>query len=213
MSDTTPEHKQPEKKPPEQPAPAPTSPEKVSPKRRRKKKVVEEKDVIPNMELVVIFIFFATFIVWAVSKCTVTQASYEEEATIEETIKKQKDSLAAVPKAIAPPKPTPAVKKTAKTVIKKITVLYVVLNGLKLRKGPTRDSMIVRQLKINEPVDFLGDVTPFKEKINMGDYIAEEPWVKVRSSTGVEGWVYGAGVSYYPPVIEEEVEELRIKNE
>ena len=212
MSDTTPEHKQPEKKPPEPTESAPTSPEKRPPKRRRKKKVVEEKDVIPNMELVVIFIFFASFIVWAVSKCTVTQASYEEQATIEEIQQKQKDSLATVPKAVAPiTKPAPVVKKASKPVIRKITVLYVVLNGLKLRKGPTRDSMIVRQLKLNESVDFLGDVTPFKEKINMGDYIAEEPWVKVRSSTGVEGWVYGAGVSYYPPVIEEE--ELKMKNE
>jgi len=205
MSNPTPEQQQPNQQQPEQNLPEQNAPQKKTPRPRKKKKVEEEKDVIPNMELVVIFIFFASFIVWAVSKCTVTQATYEAEAAIENA-NQPKDTIALLPKAVLPAiaKPATPAKKVSKTVIKKVTVLYVVLNELKLRKGPTRDSAIVRQFKINEAVDFLGVVTPFKEKINMGKYIAEEPWVKVRSSTGIEGWVYGAGVSYYPPVIQEE---------
>lgn len=193
----------------------PTTPiepkESTTPKAPRKRKVKKkEKEVIPNMELALIAMFFLSFIIWTVSKCTVTQAKYEEEAISAEAKNPiKKDSIptantqaieAASKKAKAlPPQKT-------KTIIKEVTKLYVVLDQLKLRNGPTRDSAIVYQFKLNDKVTFLKQVTNFKEKINLGNRIAEEPWVKVRGPSGHEGWVYGAGVSYYQEMVLEENE-------
>ena len=47
-----------------------------------KGKKKQEKDSIPNMELILIGAFFVTFLFWAVSKCTVTQSKYEREAAL-----------------------------------------------------------------------------------------------------------------------------------
>jgi len=83
--------------------------------------------------------------------------------------------------------------------IEKRTVLYVLLDGLKLREGHHLDSTIVKTLKLNDEVYYLNETTDFKQKINLGDRVAYEPWVKVRAYTGHEGWVYGAGVHYFKP--------------
>ena len=188
--------------------PTETTPPKAPKRKRRVKK--KEKEVIPNMELALIAMFFLSFIIWTVSKCTVTQAKYEEEATsaaAKNPIKKDSISTANAPaiQAISKKTKAPPTQKT-KTVIKEVTKLYVVLDQLKLRNGPTRDSAIVYQFKLNDKVTFLKQVTNFKEKINLGNRIAEEPWIKVRGPGGHEGWVYGAGVSYYQEVVLEENE-------
>ena len=170
-----------------------------------KAKKKQEKDSIPNMELILIGAFFVSFLFWAVSKCTVTQSKYEQEAALNAP-KKIQDSIVHKEIKSAPlEKPVKRVAKT-KTVIKEVSILYAVVEGLKLRKGPTRDSSIIQQLTLNEPIYFLNKVSPFKEKINMGTYIADEPWIKIRTKKGQEGWVYGAGVNYYkvtPRAIEE----------
>lgn len=162
-----------------------------------KAKKKEEKDSIPNMELILIGAFFVSFLFWAVSKCSVTQSKYEQEAALN-TPKELVDTT-IVQKEIAPTSSDKTVKKTpkTKTVIKEVSLLYAVVDGLKLRNGPTRDSSIVQQLTLNEPIYFLNEVSDFKEQINMGTYVADEPWVKVRTKKGFEGWVYGAGVNYY----------------
>ena len=172
-----------------------------------KAKKTEEKDSIPNMELILIGAFFVSFLFWAVSKCSVTQSKYEHEAALNAP-KEVVDTVAH--KKIDPISVDKPVKKApkTKTVIREVSLLYAVVGGLKLRTGPTRDSAIVQELALNEPIYFLNEVSDFKEKINMGAYIAEEPWIKIRTKRGQEGWVYGAGINYYkapvPEVIEEE---------
>jgi len=52
-------------------------------------------------------------------------------------------------------------------------------------------------LVLYEEVHFLNEITPFTEKISLGTSVADEPWVKVKTKRGGEGWVYGAGVYYY----------------
>ena len=101
----------------------------------------KEKDVIPNMELILIFIFFGAFIVWAVSKCMVTQAKYEQEANLDNPVELV-DSVKVASEPIEK-KPTETKEKPApktRTVVKEVSALYVVLDELKLRKGPSRDS-------------------------------------------------------------------------
>ena len=138
------------------------------------------------------------------SKCSSTQAQYEQAATNDSSTTSTEAKEVEKPVVVAPSttenKPTEKVKPKAKVPAEKITVLYVVLDGLKLRKGHHLDSSIVRTLKLNDEVYFLNEVTDFKQEVNLGDRIASEPWIKVRSYTGHEGWVYGAGVNYFKPI-------------
>jgi uncharacterized protein YgiM (DUF1202 family) len=75
--------------------------------------------------------------------------------------------------------------------------LYVTIDKLKLRKGPGLDSVVVAQLPLFEEVYFLNEVTEYKTELSLGYEKANEPWVKVRTKKGKEGWVYGAGINYY----------------
>lgn len=169
------------------------------------KKAPENKGVLPKMELLIIFVFFMSFIIWAMSKCSSTQAAYATEAG--ENPPEQTEEIAKSPKLEEPATTAPIAddKADEKVINKKIvtpekvTVLFVVLDGLKLRKGPHLDSAIVRTLTRNSEVYFLDEVTKFKQEINLGDRVAVEPWIKVRAYSGHEGWVYGAGVHYFKP--------------
>jgi uncharacterized protein YgiM (DUF1202 family) len=77
------------------------------------------------------------------------------------------------------------------------TPLYVTLQDLKVRTGPSRDSAIVSTLSLKEEVMFMEKRTGFRERINIGTEITNEPWVYVQTQKGRRGWVYGAGVHYF----------------
>lgn len=170
----------------------------MSKRKTTAKSTNERKGVLPKMELLIIFVFFMSFIVWAMSKCNSTQAAYTENEE-EVTPKEVEETTAEIPAKPLAETPSTENKPTTLAPPEKVTVLYVVLEGLKLRKGPHLDSSIVRTLSTNSEVYFLNDVTNFKQEINLGDRIAVEPWIKVRAYSGHEGWVYGAGVHYFKP--------------
>lgn len=169
------------------------------------KKKQAEGGVLPKIELLFIFIFFLVFITWAMSKCGSVQEEYaqenEKDTALTETTKIPEEKVEKEPaaKLAAAKEPVVAANKTPVVKIEKRTVLYVLLDGLKLRKSHHLDSTVVKTLKLNDEVYFLGKTTDFKQKINLGDRMAFEPWVKVRAYTGHEGWVYGAGVHYFKP--------------
>lgn len=173
----------------------------MSKRTAKPKKKSESEGVLPKIELLFIFIFFMVFITWAMSKCGSVQEDYAQKAGVDT------ESIEAPKPTEASPKPIEAVKEPvstpSKTPVKteKVTILYVILDGLKLRKGHHLDSSIVKTLKLNDEVYFLGETTNFKQKINLGDRMAIEPWIKVRAYTGHEGWVYGAGVHYFKPKV------------
>ncbi len=176
----------------------------MSKKTSTRKKKQDDGGVLPKIELLFIFIFFLVFITWAMSKCGSIQEEYAQETT-DNTSLRETTNVPEKEKEVAKPTVTETVEKplaaTSKVPakIEKRTVLYVLLDGLKLRKGHHLDSAIVKTLKINDEVYFLGQTTDFKQKINLGDRVAFDPWVKVRAYTGHEGWVYGAGVHYFKP--------------
>ena len=151
-----------------------------------------KEGLLPKMEILIILVFFISFVVWAMSKCSSTQKEYEQKEAkqMEQPVMEKTEKVTPKEKlSIKPP------SKKSKT--EKVTVLYVVLEDLKLRKGHSLDSAIIKTLKMNDEVYFLNEVTEFKQEINLGDRMATEPWIKVRAYTGHEGWVYGAGINYY----------------
>jgi hypothetical protein len=55
----------------------------------------------------------------------------------------------------------------------------------------------VARLPLYEEVFFTGEVTDSLYTIDLGEVTPTAPWVKIRMKDGKEGWVFGAGVSYY----------------
>jgi uncharacterized protein YgiM (DUF1202 family) len=76
-------------------------------------------------------------------------------------------------------------------------MLFVTIDGLKMRKEPGLKSETVAKLDLHEQVTFLNQRTEWSQEISLGYEKVTDHWVKVRSKAGKEGWVFGAGVNYY----------------
>ena len=79
----------------------------------------------------------------------------------------------------------------------KYSTLFVTIDGLKVRKEPGLKSEMVAKLELYEPVTFLNKKTEWTQEISLGYEKVTDHWVKVRTQSGKEGWVFGAGVHYY----------------
>ncbi|MFN0176237.1 MAG: SH3 domain-containing protein [Saprospiraceae bacterium] len=77
------------------------------------------------------------------------------------------------------------------------STLFVTIDGLKVRKEPGLKGETVAELKLYEPVTFLNKKTDWTQEISLGYEKVTDHWVKVRTQSGKEGWVFGAGVHYY----------------
>lgn len=77
------------------------------------------------------------------------------------------------------------------------STLFVTIDGLKVRKEPGLKGESVAELKLYEPVTFLNKKTEWTQEISLGYEKVKDHWVKVRTQSGKEGWVFGAGVHYY----------------
>ena len=87
------------------------------------------------------------------------------------------------------------------------STLFVSIEGLKVRKEPGLKGETVAELKLYEPVTFLNKKTDWTQEISLGYEKVTDHWVKIRTQSGKEGWVFGAGVHYYkmkrPGVLED----------
>lgn len=169
----------------------------------------KKKGVLPSLEILIILVFFLSFIMWAMSKCNdkkmtfngSTDASDQTEADNEQSIL---DSIALAPlrPKLLPQKEEPIIIDPNTTSTKTPNAvagsrLYITIDGLNMRTGPHLDSSVVVKLPLFEEVIFMNEVTDSTQRISLGKVIADEPWVKVRTKRGKVGWVYGAGVHYH----------------
>ena len=76
-------------------------------------------------------------------------------------------------------------------IVKEVTALYVNINNLKLRSSPDLKSEVVGELKLGSKVIFAGEVTDSLYTINLGKKEVTEPYVKVKTWKGLEGWESG----------------------
>ena len=157
-------------------------------------------------EVLIVLVFFLCFIIWAISKCSDKKQEYViSDPETEETNAIVEDTLAAESEIVEPPQAeltttNPTAEGNPNTIIKTVyaTKLYVSIDGLKLRRGPSIDSPFITTLTLFDELTFLNEVTDSTDIISVGNGITEnKPWVKVRHWKGNEGWVYGAFVNYY----------------
>lgn len=85
------------------------------------------------------------------------------------------------------------------TVLAAQTLLYVSIPNLNLRKEPGLDHEKTEVLALGTPVYYLGKKTDWTQEIDSGEKKIKDCWVKIRTQSGREGWVFGAYVHYYQP--------------
>lgn len=94
--------------------------------------------------------------------------------------------------------PPPATTTSpATTAAAPASILYVTIDGLKMRKSPDLKAPVVTRLKLDEQIYFLNEKSEKPQEINLGYETVTEYWVKVKTKSGKEGWVFGAGVHYF----------------
>ena len=82
------------------------------------------------------------------------------------------------------------------------TILYAWVDKLRIREQPTTKSEIVDEVKEGTSFTYLNEKTDYKERINLRGTLFNEPWLKIKTDDGKEGWVYGGAVKFYEPIID-----------
>ena len=184
-----------------------------------------KKGVLPGIEVIIVLVFFLSFIIWAMAQCSAKKSSYVNETAeeLEDDAAAENSSVTSIiselTQANAPDRPiseanqqispegtsngqtignTPRPVAPPKVETVYATKLFVTIDGLKFRTAPSMDSTILLILPIDQELEFMNEVTDSTQMISLGNgVIANERWVKVRHWKGHEGWVYGAGVNYF----------------
>lgn len=154
--------------------------------------------MLPKFEVLIVLVFFLSFLIWAASKCSATKAQFKKEAAAEQgEVAKTDSSLTRpiFPTGISAD--TLTRNRVSRTIKERYTPLYVTIPGLNLRTEPDLNSKILLKFNLYEEVIFLNEVTDSTLEVSLGKERANEPWIKVKSKKGHVGWVYGAGVHYY----------------
>jgi len=163
----------------------------------------ENKGLLPKIEILIVGVLFLVFLIWSISKCSATKREYSEQAAEEQaemarfdSIDKAKarEALAGLDTSVTPMKKT---MPGAGQPQQRITPLYVITPALNLRSGPGLKFTVLERYNLHDELAFMGEVTDTTQQIDLGDIVTDEPWIKVRSPKGTEGWVYGACVDFY----------------
>ena len=158
-----------------------------------------KKGVLPKIELLIIAVFFISFLAWTIPKCSSRVVHDDPESSTTTPDESTEDTVATTQQStpidsVAPLTPAPVPPRPA---TQEYSMLYITINNLKMRRQPELKADVIAQLPLFERVYFMNEVTDSLYEINLGYETAKEPWVKIRTKQGKEGWVYGAGVNYY----------------
>ena len=168
----------------------------------------KNNSLLPRFELLLVGVFFTIVLIWGVSRCGSTREQYiEENDLVEEEDKIPQYESPAAKMEPLPQKDSAEVTKTAanervRTIRERYTPLYVTVDGMNVRSQPKINAGLVDRLKLFDEVIFLNEVTDFQQEINLGDTTTVAPWIKIKTSKGKVGWIYGAGVNYYKTKLE-----------
>lgn len=91
----------------------------------------------------------------------------------------------------------------ASTAPVEITKIYVWVDKLRMREAPNTKSKIIKELSAADPLVFLNEKSDFTQKITLRGTLFDEPWLKVKTRDDKIGWVYGGGVKFYAPKVDQ----------
>ena len=91
----------------------------------------------------------------------------------------------------------------ANTAPVEITKIYVWVDKLRMRAAPDTKSKVLKELSAADPLTFLKEKSDFTQKITLRGTLFDEPWLKVKTRDNQIGWVYGGGVKFYAPKVDQ----------
>jgi hypothetical protein len=128
------------------------------------------------IEMIGIGLLVFAALIYGVSKCSGDKKSPKENSKTNET-----EQLPSDPKS-------DALRRS----------LYVSMDSLRMRRAPHKDSTAVKILGYGEELTDMGEYQNEQTIKISPEYSVTEPWVKVKTSDGRIGWVFGGGVRPYP---------------
>lgn len=180
-----------------------------------------------RVSLVILSFCMLLFMIWSLRQCNdaETDARYamvqeaEARQNYLDSIQRAEDSIASISAAQVEARMRAEALERAATIPalgdsivrgtvveqiirEKVTLLYVTFDGLNVRSGPGLNFGKVDRLKLYDEVEFLNEVTDSAYTIDLGLIAPTEPWVKIKTPSKKEGWVFGAGVDYFKRKLE-----------
>ncbi len=76
------------------------------------------------------------------------------------------------------------------------TELLINLENLRLRATPGEKGKEIGRLAKGTIVVEAGEISDFTTRLKLRGVQFDEPWIKVKTKEGLEGWVYGGGVNF-----------------
>lgn len=153
----------------------------------------KKKGLLPKTELIILIVLLGFFVLWSLKQCSNSIKPVEETPVLSQ--EDQSDSVENQPIISE-------LRVDTFEIVKEVTALYVNINKLKLRSSPNLKSEVLEELELGSKVMFAGEVTDSLYTFNLGKREVTEPYIKVKTWKGLEGWVYGAGVDYYKKKVE-----------
>ncbi len=93
-----------------------------------------------------------------------------------------------------PTPPAPTITPDSTEVAPAPTLLYPWVDNLNLREAPKTSATVVAKANSGDALIYLEEQTDFTEEIKLRGKTYDEPWVKVRTSEGQEGWVFAGAL-------------------
>ena len=75
--------------------------------------------------------------------------------------------------------------------------LFVCMDSVKMRRGPGKDSSMMKMLSYGDELIDLGEYENEQTIRIAADNVVTEPWVKVKTIGGETGWVFGGALRPY----------------
>ncbi len=75
--------------------------------------------------------------------------------------------------------------------------VYAWVDQLRVRQLPMLDAPVIIEVAEGDTLFFLNEKTVEKVQLTLREKKFNEPWLKVRTQSGHEGWVYGGGVTLF----------------
>lgn len=157
---------------------------------------------IKQVERILMLFLIGFFIFWMLRQCA--KSANEDKMQPIETTQQESTTTAENNTSDKPTNTTPQTNTSTRidTVVQtqyvqRPTTLFVWADGLKVRSEPYLTSPVVKTLTLNSQVTFQDEVSSFKQKITMDGVEYDERWLKINTSDGSVGWVYGGGLRLY----------------
>jgi len=87
-------------------------------------------------------------------------------------------------------------------IIVSLTLLVLLLGCKNTNSSESSQKTSPNSIKEGTSFVYLNEKTDYKDRINLRGTLYHEPWLKIKTEDGKEGWVFGGAVKFYEPIVD-----------